>query len=213
MGPPAEHSRGGAPRPGGPNPVVRALAHGLARYRFGLAGAAAVLLVLTLLPASRPDRAAAGKPGGGSSGFTVIDPTPGRKSGPRRGRPAPAVDTMPETAAPPGPGGRVAAAPRPSATTSSTGRAAVAAAGPALLPSPACDAATGRLAVPSRFAPPCVPSVVSNRGATWAGVTPETITVAVYLDRGDVAAQALAAAAGNRDSADEVAATYRSYVD
>ncbi len=95
------------------------------------------------------------------------------------------------------------------------GRAAAAAGagGPALLPSPACDAATGRLAVPSRFAPPCVASVAANDGATWPGVTAETITVAVYLARGDVASQALAAAAGNRDSPDEVAATYRSYTD
>jgi hypothetical protein len=35
----------------------------------------------------------------------------------------------------------------------------------------------------------------------------------VYLERGDVATAALAAAAGDRDSADEIAATYRSYVD
>src|SRR5205807_993059 len=110
--------------------------------------------------------------------------------------------------------GPVAAAQKPSATTTAApaGRAGSAAA-PALLPTPACDPATGRLAVPSRFAPPCVPSVASNGGATWPGVTAETITVAVYLDRGDVAARALSAAAGNRDTADEVAATYRSYAE
>ena len=65
---------------------------------------------------------------------------------------------------------------------------------------PACDPATGRLAVPSRFAPPCVASAASNGGATWAGVTATTVTVAVYLARGSVASQALAAAAGNRDT-------------
>jgi hypothetical protein len=177
-----------------------------------MAAAAAVLVVLALLPGSRPDRAAAGRPHGGSSGFTVLDPTPGKKSAARRGRPAPAVETTPEAAAAPLPGKRVAGGPRASATTGTTGRAAVAAA-PALLPSPACDPATGRLAVPTRFAPPCVPSVAANGGATATGVTTEMITVAVYLDRGDVASRALAAAAGNRDSADEVAATYRSFVD
>src|SRR5437588_9520351 len=73
---------------GGPNKVVVACASSLARYRIVLAGAAAVLLVLTLLPTGRPDRAAAGKPGGGSGGFTVIDPTPGRQlPSPRRSRP------------------------------------------------------------------------------------------------------------------------------
>jgi hypothetical protein len=209
--PGAPHS--GPPRPGGPNPFVRALALSLARYRWVLAATSAVLLVLALLPGSRPDRAAAGKPGGGSSGFTVIDPTQGQKAPPRRSRPAPAAGSTPPTAAAaPLPGGRVPAAPRSALTTPTSGRAAVAAA-PALLPSPGCDPATGRLAVPTRFAPPCVPPVGSNGGATWPGVTAEAITVAVYPERGDVASAALAAAAGDRDTADEVAATYRSYVD
>ena len=205
-----------APRPGGPNKVVVAFAQSLARYRYVLAVTAVILLVLALLPASQPDGAAAGKPGGGSGGFTVIDPSPAKKPATGRtggSRPAAAA---PETTAGGLPGGRVSGAPGPAvtATTAAPGRgAAAAAAGPALLPSPACDAATGRLAVPSRFAPPCVASVAANSGATWPGVTGETITVAVYLSRGDVASQALAAAAGNRDSADEVAATFRSYTD
>jgi hypothetical protein len=58
-----------------------------------------------------------------------------------------------------------------------------------------------------------VASVVSNGGATWPGVTATTITVAVYLTKGSVSSQALATAAGNRDTADEIAATYRSYTD
>ncbi|MEW6473280.1 MAG: hypothetical protein AB1679_13495 [Actinomycetota bacterium] len=205
----------GAPRPGRPNKVVVALAQSLARYRYVLGLAAAILLILALLPTSRPDGAAAGNPGGGGSGFKVIDPTPPKKPAARRAADAGRTGrATPETTASAAPDGRVAGASRPSAVTSATtGRAAAAATGPVLLPSPACDPATGRLAVPSRFAPPCVASVPSNRGATWPGVTAETITVAVYLARGDVAAQALAAAAGNRDSADEVAATYRSYAD
>ena len=214
---------GGAAGPGrpeagsrGPGPVVRALAAGLGRYRFVLAAASAVLLVLALLPASRPDRAAAGKPGGGGSGFTVVDPTPGRKPVTRSRRgPAAAAERVPETVAS-GPAalpGRVAAGARPPATTGGTRPPAAVATAPALLPSPACDPATGRLAVPTRFAPPCVAAVASNGGATWPGITAETITVAVYLDRGDVTAQALATAAGNRDSADEIAATYRSYAE
>jgi hypothetical protein len=176
-----------------------------------LAAASAVLLVLALLPVDGPDRAAAGRPGGGS-GFTVIDPTQGRKSAPRRSRPAP-VETTPESTAAPVPGGRsFSATARTSPTTVTTRRAAEAAV-PALLPTPGCDPATGRLAVPSRFAPPCVPGVAANGGATWPGVTAEAVTVAVYLERGDVASAALAAAAGDRDSTEEIAATYRSYVD
>lgn len=208
----------GAPRPGGPNKFVVALAHSLARYRYVLGVASAVLFVLALLPASHPDGAAAGNPGGGT-GFTVIDPTPGKKPAKRRpgdggrmGRPTPQTAAAAASGAPER---RAGPAPRPSvSTTATTGRMAAAAGGPAVLPpGPACDAATGRLAVPSRFAPPCVASVAANGGASWAGVTAETITVAVYLSQGDVATQALAAAAGNRDSAEEVAATYRAYTD
>ena len=214
--PSAGAARPGEHGPGGTGPVLRALAVGLGRYRFVLAAASAVLLVLALLPASHPDRAAAGKPGGGSRGFTVIDPTPAKRpvQRPRRG-PAPAADAVPETVAsgPAAPSGRAAAGARSPASTAGRRAPAGAAAVPALLPSPACDPATGRLALPTRFAPPCVAPVAANGGATWPGVTADTITVAVYLDQGDVAARALAAAAGNRDSADEIAATYRSYTD
>lgn len=55
--------------------------------------------------------------------------------------------------------------------------------------------------------------MAGNGGATGPGVTAEAVTVAVYLERGDVASATLAAAAGNRDTAEEVAATYRSFVD
>jgi hypothetical protein len=202
----------GAPRPGGPSTFTVALAQSLARYRYVIGLAAAILLVLALLPSSGPEGAAAGKPGGGGTGFTVIDPTSPKRPASRPRRPTPPVETSREPAATAVPGGgRPAAGTRPTATAT-TGRAATAAA-PALLPSPACDPATGRLAVPTRFAPPCVASVVSNGGATWPGVTATTVTVAVYLSRGSVASQALATAAGNRDTPDEVSATYRSYAE
>jgi hypothetical protein len=202
----------GAPRAG---TFTTALAESLARYRYVIGVAAVILLVLALLPANGPGRAAAGKPVGGGSGFTVVDPTPPKGSSARARRPSASTGTTRDAVTgADARGGAAAAAPRPSATTATTGTVAAAAGtAAALLPSPACDAGTGRLAVPTRFAPPCVASVASNGGATWAGVTAATITVAVYLARGDVAADALAAAAGNRDSSDEVAATYRSYVD
>ena len=63
MAGPAERSGRAAPGAGGtgaggPNRVVAAFAHSLARYRFVLAGTAAVLLGLALLPTGQPDRAA-----------------------------------------------------------------------------------------------------------------------------------------------------------
>ena len=210
----AEQRGPGRPRPGGPSKFTVALAQSLARYRYVIGLAAAVLLVLALLPTREPDGAAAGRPGGGGTGFTVIDPTAPKKPAPRPRRAAPPVETTRGTAAEAGPdGGRVAAGSRPPGTSATTRRAASDSGAPALLPSPACDPATGRLAVPSRFAPPCVASTVSNGGATWAGVTATTVTVAVYLARGSVASQALSAAAGNRDTPDEVSATYRSFTD
>jgi len=206
-------SEPGVPSPGGPGRFTVALAESLARYRYVIGLAAAVLLVLALLPTRGPDPAAAGKPGSGGGGFAVIDPTsPKKPAGSRPRRVTPPVGTNREPAGTLPSGGGVAAPPRPSGTTATTGRAAMAA-GPPLLPSPACDPVTGRLAVPTRFAPPCVASVVSNGGATWPGVTATTITVAVYLSQGGVASQALSTAAGNRDTADEIAATYRSYSD
>ena len=209
----ANQSGQGTPRPGGPSKFTIALAQSLARYRYVIGLAAAILLVLALLPTREPDGAAAGQRGGGGQGFTVIDPTSPKKPASRPRRPAPTVETTQGTAAAAAPdGGRVAAGSRSSGPTPTTRRAAAATA-PALLPSPACDPVTGRLAVPSRFAPPCVASAASNGGATWAGVTPTTVTVAVYLARGSVASQALAAAAGNRDTPDEVSATYRSFTD
>ncbi|HZQ76838.1 MAG TPA: hypothetical protein VFE55_05885 [Acidimicrobiia bacterium] len=224
MGGPATGSDGatpgGAPRRrgpnrAGPNTVLVAFAHGVGRYRFVVAGAAAVLLGLALLPTSRPDQASAGRPGGGG-GFTVVDPRPAWKPAPHRARPARTAGSVPATsAAPTYSSAATSTSSGPSATraaTPTTGRMAQTT-GPAVLPSPVCDPATGRLAVPSRFAPPCVPSAAANGGTTWPGVTAETITVAVYRNRGDVAARALAAAAGDRDSDEEVAATYRSYAD
>jgi hypothetical protein len=188
------------------------VAESLARYRYVIGLAAAVLLVLALLPTRGPAPAAAGKPGGGGSGFTVVDPTSPKKPASRPRRAAtPVAPTREAAAAADAGSGHVAAAPARSGPTSTTGRAAAAA--PALLPSSACDPATGRLAVPTRFAPPCVASVAANGGATWPGVTATTVVVAVYLGRGSVASQALTAAAGNRDTADEIAATYRSYTD
>jgi Periplasmic binding protein len=61
-----------------------------------------------------------------------------------------------------------------------------------------CDPTTGRLAVPTVFAPPCVPVFSGdNGGATASGVTGSTITVVFYVaPPGDLAAQ-FAGAAGD----------------
>ena len=63
---------------------------------------------------------------------------------------------------------------------------------------PGCDFKTGRLSIPTIYAPPCVPVTRGgNGGATAAGVTGTTITLAYYVPPpGDLASLA-EGAAGN----------------
>lgn len=204
--------------------VVEAVARGLTRYRFVLASVVAVLVILALLPDGGPDGGqTAGQATRPDHGFTTIDPTPGEPAGGGRRTPEPAGTPVPSdgsaitsdtgTAAP----SQGAEQPGSPATTSpdSAGKPGTpaTAAAPRLLPGPECDPATGRITIPTRYAPPCVAPVPANGGATYQGVTAETITVAVYLNRLDPAAQALLTAAGFNDTEDDMKATYRAYVD
>jgi len=51
---------------------------------------------------------------------------------------------------------------------------------------PNCDTTTGKVKIPSIYAPPCVePFKGNNGGATAPGVTADTITVAVYVGQND----------------------------
>jgi hypothetical protein len=78
---------------------------------------------------------------------------------------------------------------------------------------PNCDPATGRIKVPSVYAPPCVaPPTAGNGGATWTGVTKNTIVVAVYQGAPDLLAQATLAAGGSSDTSAQTAATLQDYV-
>lgn len=202
-----------------PSTVVQAVVRGLARYRFVLALAATVLVLLALLPDGGQDQGQtadrAPRPG---SGFTTIDPdaktTPPIGTSPATSRPAspsPPPPDRPTASSDPATGRGTQAG--GATTTSLIPGAAAAQAATALLPGPECDPATGRIKVPTRFAPPCVASVPANGGATYQGVTGETITVAVYVNRLDPTAQALLQAAGFNDSEEDVKATYRAYAD
>src|SRR5437868_4277715 len=49
---------------------------------------------------------------------------------------------------------------------------------------PNCDARTGKVAIPSIYAPPCVqPFHGDNGGATAPGVTRDSITIAIYVNQ------------------------------
>lgn len=81
---------------------------------------------------------------------------------------------------------------------------------------PNCDTRTGRVAMPSIYAPPCVaPFQGDNGGATYQGVTRDTITVAIYVNQNDPLQSAFISRAGANitpeTNADQVADFTRLY--
>lgn len=77
-----------------------------------------------------------------------------------------------------------------------------------------CDPKTGRIAVPSVYAPPCAPKFDGdNGGGTYRGVTGDTVKIAVYIGELDPATGAILRAAGAEDEPDDVWATYNDYAD
>lgn len=77
-----------------------------------------------------------------------------------------------------------------------------------------CDAATGRVMIPTIYAAPCVSAHDGqNGGATYQGVTGDTIKVVYYLPESDPAVAAALTAAGAANSADEMVETFSAYVD
>jgi hypothetical protein len=75
---------------------------------------------------------------------------------------------------------------------------------------PGCDTATGRLDIPSAYAPPCVPAYHGHAaGSTWQGVTSTTITLVYYVaPPGDLSA----ALPGETDTPAESLATVKAFV-
>lgn len=105
------------------------------------------------------------------------------------------------------------AAGRSGARTTASGQASTSAP-PALaatssnpLDAPDCDKGSGRLMVPSFYAPNCVPmwpKGADNGGNTWQGVTSDKIVVAVYLaQENEQAAAIIGAAGGGSNTSDE----------
>ncbi|MEX1007134.1 MAG: ABC transporter substrate-binding protein [Acidimicrobiia bacterium] len=80
---------------------------------------------------------------------------------------------------------------------------------------PNCDTSTGRLAVPSGYAPPCVEPWKGgdNGGATARGVTKDTITVALYQAQPDLLQQTFFANTGSDESLAKERDTTQEYID
>src|SRR5439155_155692 len=133
-------------------------------------------------PSPAAGQAAAGTAGGAGGGAqggggTSVGPANGSVRGPAS---APAATTTGGPANPSAPG----PASSPAATTD-----------------PWCDPATGRLKIPTLYAAPCVPPFSGdNGGATYNGVTAQTITVAVPESNNQAQASALRAAANSTDT-------------
>lgn len=80
--------------------------------------------------------------------------------------------------------------------------------------SPNCDPATGRIRVPTFYAPPCLPEFSGdNGGATYQGVTADTITIAVYRVQRNPAVDAVVASSGAQDSDQDIEQSYLDYLD
>lgn len=76
-----------------------------------------------------------------------------------------------------------------------------------------CDPSTGRIKIPTRFAPVCVPKFSGdNGGSTYKGVTKDTIKVAYFQVAEDAATDAVLTAANANDSDEQIQAGVRDWV-
>jgi len=78
---------------------------------------------------------------------------------------------------------------------------------------PGCDKETGRIAIPTAFAPDCFAQRESNGGATYPGVTADAIKVVLYLPAPDPLIDQILAAIGFNDTREDTLATYQGYVE
>ena len=191
------------------NVTLGDIARAAGRYRPFVGAATVVILVVVLLPgrdATSPvdNQSLSSGPAAGSNGASAVDPASGDAIGADGG--ANAAD---EGAATPGGGPATGDAAPGAATPAALDRAAEA--GTPLVAN--CDPATGRIAVPTLYAPPCVPAFGGdNGGATWRGVTKDKITLVLYMAPVDPATLALGAASGVFPDPDAAAETMKAMV-
>ena len=171
----------------------------LARYRPFIAAVVAVVVVAVLLPGHGDRKSDVAASAGAQSETTVAE---GEVTGP-----ATATDVTADTSVS-----------GPSAAGGGS-RVTTPAGGVLKLPSgakvgPDCDAATGRIKVPSLVAPPCMPPFSgSNGGSTASGVNAKEIKVVFYQPQDDPLTTAALTAAGANNAPDDVWKTYQDYTD
>jgi hypothetical protein len=174
------------------------------RYRPYLAIVAAVVALVWFMPGGGDGDAQQASAGGPIAGDA--------QQGSTGTMPVAAGDT-PGAAGPSG-------SPSVGGTSAATDAGTVTAGGnEAVAPPPAdaganCDPKTGRIKVPTIYAPPCVPAFSGdNGGSTYQGVTKDSITVTYFQPESDPAVDAALTAAGANNTPEEQAATMRDYVE
>ena len=203
------------------NLTVGELMKSATRYRPFIAVLAGVLLLVVVLPGRQPAdetlSASGTESGGGTAsatvagdGTTTVDSVAGD---------APTDATTVETGGATAAGGTTAGA-AAGATTGPkpAGGAPTGAAPTGNIPPPAnagsdCDTETGRIMVPTKFAPPCVGFSGSNGGKTWNGVTDKEILLVNYRAKSNAALDAALAGANASDPKAESIDTFNKYID
>lgn len=188
--------------------TVEEVLQGLGAYRALIGATLAVLLVIVFLP---------GDPGDGVAADAVrsdVGETTDGRTAPDQGTGEVAAgDASSETGDGRG-GAATAGSTSGQASTSPSAGDVDAPVAVADTSSASCDPATGRIKVPTKYAPPCVPPFSGdNGGATYQGVTAETITIAVYRVQRNPAVDAVVSSAGADDSKADLEQTFRDYVD
>lgn len=170
----------------------------LVEYRPFLATVIAVVLIVTLLPAER--ERTAGPLATGLAGTEAEGTASALRSEALRD-----TETVPGSKANSGAGVTGSGA-RPGAPSSLAGD-------PKEF-GPDCDIARGRLKIPDLSAPPCVREFRGdNGGATYQGITRDTITLVAYIDQTNPQTDAILRQAGLADSEDELRQQYADWVD
>lgn len=203
------------------------IGRGLARYKAVVATIAALVLLIVFLPgrdrkpstqgvsAGPAAPATAGPATGQAPASPVVGsaPTPGQPVGPAAAGGAPGPASAPSAAVPAQQG---TSSPAQAAGASEEAGASEPTSNP---PLPAsfgsdCDPATGRVKIPSKYAPECVePFLGDNGGSTYQGVTGEKIVIAVYRVQNNPAVTAVFSAAGASDSQENVEADFKDYLE
>lgn len=176
--------------------TVGDLANGISRYKPFLLIAGAILFVAVVLPGPQSDdtSSAVTESGGsvfagGSEGEDESAAGPGVSLDTRSSRTGSTGGTTPTV----GPGGAIAL-PKGKLVAN-------------------CDTATGRIKIPTIYAPPCVAAYNGqNGGATTPGVTDKAIKITLYRPQASAATTAALTAAGAANSAEDTLETFKAYV-